>query len=334
MKQRPYRSARRIFRIMANGSSHRGVECDRTFGLEYQGSKEIPHEKCSAFFELRSCQGQGHQQPPSVVEGPIPHRALQDRGELDGHDSIHVYSSHARAAVREGGCAPPRTRGFAAMVAPLDAKPRGLPNVTIHAMWRLAPLVPALWLLAFAPGCCRKTLVAQFAPSGTSPRAGHVILRGTHSGREVTLAVVLGGPTESQDLYSFAFDLLLGNPRVVRYVPGSAKLGSALVPSAGQTTQVQASQSGDRIVVGVTKVGGGEGNGVASGEATVATLRLEVLTEGTSTIAFEGSPDNPFDPVSEPTALDSTGAVVNTVVFDQAAATLSGSEERDCPWDL
>ena len=156
---------------------------------------------------------------------------------------------------------------------------------------------------------------ASFAASGTLAAPNLVWLNQVSaSGNLVVLEVVLGGPTTSSDLYSFAFDLVLGNAGVVQYVPGSAEVGDSLTTSGGQTLAVEASQSGGRVVVGVTKLGGGAGNGVAGAQAGVVQLTFKALTVGTSTISFSGS-----------TALDSVGDPIGSIVFDAVPAAISGS---------
>jgi hypothetical protein len=169
-------------------------------------------------------------------------------------------------------------------------------------------------------------VVASFVPSATVAAPNLVRMRaGSASDDLVTVQVVLAGPTTSNDIYSFAFDLLLSDPSVARYEAGSAVVGGALVPSLGQGTFVQAASSGTRVVVGVTKTGGGAGNAVASGEPIVVSLTFRLLDEGTSTISFAGSPSNPQNPTATPAALDSSGNVIGSITFDTLAGTLIGS---------
>jgi hypothetical protein len=133
------------------------------------------------------------------------------------------------------------------------------------------------------------------------------------------LDVIIMGPTTSNDLYSFAFDLVLSDSGVAQYINGSASFGSALNLDVGQQAEALASQNGNRVTVGVSKLGAGSGNGVGNSEETVVGLRLRVLKRGMTTITIEGSPPN------DAAALDSTGAIVNSVQFDSAAAAISGS---------
>ncbi|MCP3981206.1 MAG: hypothetical protein GY716_18050 [bacterium] len=179
-------------------------------------------------------------------------------------------------------------------------------------------------VLASATGCGGSSsggviasgLTASFTESGTAAGANTVRLTGTPDGDTVTVQLTIGGPTTSADLYSFAFDLVIGDETVAEYVNGSASFGGALTLAGGQSSQALAGQTGDHITLGVSKVGGGTGNGVAAGEEIVVTLDLRLLKEGTTTLTIAGSPPN------DPAALDSTGSDVGTVVFDAAAATL------------
>ncbi len=167
-------------------------------------------------------------------------------------------------------------------------------------------------------------IAASFTSSGTASAPDRVrFTAGSIQGDMAVVHVSIGGPTTSSDIYSFAFDVVLGSSSVATYVSGSATAGDALVPSAGQGVIVEAeasSQAPNRVVVGVTKSGGGLGNGVAAGEATIVRLTFRVLTRGTTTLSLEGAPGG-----QGPVALDSTGAVIGSIGFDAAPASLSGS---------
>ena len=77
--------------------------------------------------------------------------------------------------------------------------------------------------------------------------------------------------------------------------------------------------NGDRITVGVSKLGGGAGNDVGATEETIVSVTLRVVKQGTTSIEITGSPPH------NPSALDSTGAVINGVNFDAAAAMIAGN---------
>jgi len=145
-----------------------------------------------------------------------------------------------------------------------------------------------------------------------------VRLTGAATADVVTVDVMVGATT-SNDLYSFAFDLVLGDPTVAQYIVGSATIGDALTLGSGQQGQALAVQSGAMITVGVTKLGGGSGNGVDASEHAIVHLDFRVLKSGMTSINLSGSPPNP------PAALDSTGTVVGSVHFDSAPAMIAGS---------
>ena len=164
------------------------------------------------------------------------------------------------------------------------------------------------------------TPLGQFQSSSTPPAANRVYLvGGASSGDLVTVNVAIGGATTSTDLYSFAFDLVLGDPTVAQFVSGSADFGNALTLGAGQSYSVLASQSGDRVIVGVSKTGGGPGNGVSVSEAVVLDLTFRVLKAGTTSIGLAGPPGG-----SGPVALDSGGATIGSIQFDASSAWISG----------
>jgi hypothetical protein len=170
------------------------------------------------------------------------------------------------------------------------------------------------------------TLTGAFASSSTSAAADLVRLRGGGaSGDTVTVEVAISGPTTSGDLYSFAFDLLLSDASVAGFVGGSAVFGTALVPSGDQGSIVDAVQVGNRVVVGVSKSNGGSGNGIGSSEQVIVSLDFRVLREGTTQLSIVGSPTAQGNPTDDPAALDSTGAVIDSVAFDGASARLIGT---------
>jgi hypothetical protein len=81
-------------------------------------------------------------------------------------------------------------------------------------------------LLALAFGCgsddgtLAPPLTASFRSSGTASAPNRVrLVSPTVSADTVVVDVLIGGPTTSADLYSFAFDLLLRDPSIAVYVP-------------------------------------------------------------------------------------------------------------------
>ncbi len=166
-------------------------------------------------------------------------------------------------------------------------------------------------------------VTGTFTGSGTAEAANLVRLRaGTADKDIVGVEAVIGGATTSSDLYAFAFDIVLGDSNVARYVQGSATFGSALTLAGGQTSSAQVSQVANHLIIGVSKLGGGAGNGVPAGESVVLGFKLQVLKAGVTTLAFAGS-SSPQNPTSGPAALDHDLSVVSSVRFDAPAATVT-----------
>ena len=195
-------------------------------------------------------------------------------------------------------------------------------------------LVAVLMLLGCGGGSSssdptQPAVSAQFTPSGTAAAPNLVRMTQAVLDRDlVRINVVLGGQTSSTDVYSFAFDLVLSDATVASYVAGSAQAGTALQPSGGQSIAVFANPDSarpNRVVVGVSKVGGGPGNGVSASEAIVVSLVFHVLRRDVTSIAFGGSSANPTSPNFEPVALNSSNAVISSIDFDPAPVRLTGS---------
>jgi hypothetical protein len=139
------------------------------------------------------------------------------------------------------------------------------------------------------------------------------------SGNVLVVSAVIYGPTTSTDLYSFSFDVVIGDPSVLAFSPGSAAAGTALTVTGGQTLSAIAAPDGSdptHIVVGVTKLGGGVGNQVAGTSAVVVDLTFGFLKAGTSTLSIASSP--------APSVLDHNGAGVGSIIFDTATGTATG----------
>ena len=91
-----------------------------------------------------------------------------------------------------------------------------------------------------------------------------VVLEGgpTSPGSLIQVNVKIGGPTTSTDLFSFSFNIKLSNPGIVRNVTWLA--GDALTGEQA----VVSTLNGDKLVIGVSKLGG-TGNGVGAAGATL-----------------------------------------------------------------
>ncbi len=151
-----------------------------------------------------------------------------------------------------------------------------------------------------------------FKASGTASAPDLVTLSfgGTAPGSLIQTDVKLGGPTTSSSIYSFSFYLVLSNPSIVREV--TAVAGNALT---GDQSPPQVSLQGDRVVVGVTKLGPIPGNGVGTDGATIAGLifKLEPTSPGTTTLTFD--PTNAI-------VQDPQGVTIGTIKFDSASAEI------------
>ncbi|ANM28499.1 hypothetical protein ABI59_00955 [Acidobacteria bacterium Mor1] len=161
--------------------------------------------------------------------------------------------------------------------------------------------------------------VAGFQASGTAAAPDGVrLVEAARNGNTVDLSVVVGGPSTSNDIFGFAFDLVIGTTGVLAYSGLDPVVGPALDDSDPSCSGAEAlaSQSGDRVVVGVTKLGAGcPGNGIGAGEPALVTLRFQVTQTGSSTLAFDGSAE----------ALDSLGNTIGSIAFDGVSATVTGS---------
>jgi len=178
----------------------------------------------------------------------------------------------------------------------------------------------------FGYGCSNSnnspTLVGQFTTSTTAP-ALHLVklVPGSASGARVVVQAVIYGPDTSLDMFAFAFDVKISDPTVLAYVANSAMAGDALVATAGQTISVIAGPDGSdptHIVVGVSKLGGPPGNGVANASAVIVTMAFDVLKEGTSSLGIAATPT--------PSLLDSAQPPqpIAGITFDAATGTVTG----------
>jgi len=162
-------------------------------------------------------------------------------------------------------------------------------------------------------------LVGQFTASATPPAAHLVkLIPQSNNGTRVVVQAVIGGPDPNLDMYTFAFDVKIGDPTVLAFVPNSAVAGNALQAFVGQTITAIAGPDGvdpTHIVVSVSKLGGGLGNGVAGNSAVAISLAFDVQKEGTSTLAIAATPT--------PSVLDSQGGTIGAITFDSANGNVS-----------
>ena len=159
------------------------------------------------------------------------------------------------------------------------------------------------------------SLTVTFSDSGTDSAPDLVRLVGTPSGERVLVEVVLAGPTTSDDISSFAFDIEIGDTSVLAYGDVPAVAGPVLSTAGCGDLLVLAKQSGDRVPVGVAKPGCA-GNGIPAGEQAIVTLSFRVLKAGSSTLALKGSP------AQEPMAFDSGLNEIDSIQWDGISATI------------
>ena len=175
-------------------------------------------------------------------------------------------------------------------------------------------------------GSSSSSLGVQFTQSATPQSARLVkLVKKSSSGTHVVVDAVIYGPDTTLDMYSFAFDVKIGDPNVLRFVNGSGTAGNALVAFAGQSVQAQADlgqlpggggTDNSTVVVGVSKLGGGVGNGISGSSAVVVELTFAVQMAGSTTLTIAGSP--------APRCLDSGGLTIGSITFDAASATVKG----------
>ena len=172
------------------------------------------------------------------------------------------------------------------------------------------------------------TLSAQFTASTTPATARLVkLLPQAASGSRVVVQAVIYGPDVTLDMYSFKFDVTIGDTNVLQFVSGSAVAGGALTAFAGQTVQATAevdASDPSHIKVDVHKAGGGAGNGVPGNSSVIVLLAFDALMPGTSTLAIAGAP--------APTVTDQNGAAIGTITFDPASGSVTGISSGGGPY--
>ena len=199
---------------------------------------------------------------------------------------------------------------------------------TPHSSWTRVAI--AVFCLLLAVNCGGGdgdggSLGASFTASSTAatPRLIKMVQH-SKSGSHVSVDVVIYGPDTTLDMYTFAFDVLIGDPTIARFVPTSEVAGGALVPFAGQSVQAIADLGTlpgggtdlSRVVVGVSKLGGGVGNGIAGASAVVVRLTFALQKTGSTTLTLGGTPS--------PQVLNSNGVAIGSITYDAAAATTMG----------
>jgi hypothetical protein len=188
----------------------------------------------------------------------------------------------------------------------------------------LATIVGAS-LLGCGGGSDSGGYAVTFTPSNTAtaPRLVKLVQKSKSGGR-VVVQVVIYGPDTTLDMYSFAFDVLIGDPNVLRFVGNSDVAGNALVATGSQSieslaTVADGGSDPSTVVVGVSKLYGGTGNGVSGSSAVVVEMAFDVRSAGTTTLTLAGSGGNPAR------VFDSNGSVIGSITFDTASASVQGT---------
>lgn len=117
----------------------------------------------------------------------------------------------------------------------------------------------------------------------------------------ITVAVHLGGPTTSSDVYGLKFDLVF-DPIVVQFEPPAME--GSFLNRDGAATIVQAGiLQGDpgRLIVAITRQGAPAGLQAAGADQVVMTLLFRGVAAGNTTLAFENAAvvDSSLQPIPE-----------------------------------
>ena len=123
-----------------------------------------------------------------------------------------------------------------------------------------------------------------------TPLADRVVLGCPADGVDsLTIAVRLGGPTTSTDIYGFKFDLVF-DPAVVQFEPPA--LEGAFLSQGGASTilEIDAAE-GDpgRLVVAISRQGEAAGVQGTAADQVVMTLLFRGVAAGSTTLAFENA---------------------------------------------
>ena len=205
----------------------------------------------------------------------------------------------------------------------INQNPRNSKNVVA----RYAGRVWLACLLIVVAGCgsgggsgdvITPSITASFTPSDTAVSSNLTRLTGTAVGDIVTIQVAIAGPTTSDEIWAFAFDLVLSSTSVASYIDGTVTAGSALHVVAGEQLFTDASQDGTRVTVAVTKVGNTAGNRIGPTGEMIVSLDFLVEERDAVSIAIAGSSP-------APAALDPNLDPIPSVIFDTALAAITGS---------
>jgi hypothetical protein len=187
-------------------------------------------------------------------------------------------------------------------------------------MNRLLISIGVLASLALAGCGSDSSTAAQFSASTTAPTPGLIKLeQKSRSGARVVIDARIYGPEPDLDLSGFRFGIRVGDADLVRFAPQMTYPQNVLVAGTGQTITIDVNAADPALIrIEVEKQGGGAGNGFAAASAIVIELPFDVQSEGSTSLTLSGLDGH------APQALDSTGAVIATVRFDAASASVRG----------
>ena len=187
-------------------------------------------------------------------------------------------------------------------------------TVTAFDRARLGGILAAL-VLACGGGGGDDGIVPRMLCSGAAaPAPDRVTLGCPAEGIDtISIAVHLGGPTTSSDIYGLEFDLVF-DPTVAQFQPPAME-GSFLNRDGATTIVAAGAMEGDpgRLVVAIARQGEPAGLGAVGPDQVVITLLFRGNAAGTTTLAFENAAV--VDSALQPIATIEFGAPL-TLTFD------------------
>ena len=131
-------------------------------------------------------------------------------------------------------------------------------------------------------------LANLFDCSGAATPAANQVNLGcpSSSSSPIPIAVIIGGPTISTDIYGIKFDLVF-SPVVMTFLPPAIE-GTFLNQGGVATDLIASTAPGDpgRLIVTITRQGAIGGVQAAASQTTVMTLLFSSTGAGTTSLAF------------------------------------------------
>ena len=158
-------------------------------------------------------------------------------------------------------------------------------------MTALAAALAVIVLACGGGGAGDDGIVPHLLCGGSAaPAADQVTLgcpiQGTDS---ITVAVRLGGPTTSSDIYGLQFDLVF-DPAVLQYQPPAMEGGFLNRDGAATILQVGPMQGNPgRLIVAIVRQGAPAGLQATAAEQVVITLLFRGVSAGSTTLAFQNA---------------------------------------------